>query len=229
MLVPWEYPEGPLEVLGIRTYRGPSGDIPGTPCASWVASPYSSYKSQKILFFKLTRFKMFFCAWVYNNYFHPSSRNWCHFCRLQETSTGHISFRQVVMEHTLPAECASLSKEIATMLAKRIKARQRKTHSKTKKVLPVRGKTPLGRREKMAILQRYALKCKRKNRHNLVCWKCARQFIFSIQILMTYSHQLNKWRWNIVSYLTYLLIYSVIRNLQKCWVEFSNTKRTKNM
>ena len=35
-LVPWESPEGPLEVPDVRTFRGPSGDVPETSCAGWV-------------------------------------------------------------------------------------------------------------------------------------------------------------------------------------------------
>ena len=29
-------PESPLQVLGFRTFRRPSGDVPGTSCAGWV-------------------------------------------------------------------------------------------------------------------------------------------------------------------------------------------------
>ena len=35
MLVLWESPEGPLEVPDVRTFRGPSGDVPVTSWAGW--------------------------------------------------------------------------------------------------------------------------------------------------------------------------------------------------
>ena len=34
-MVPQESPKGRLEVPDVRTFRGPSGDIPGTSCAGW--------------------------------------------------------------------------------------------------------------------------------------------------------------------------------------------------
>ena len=34
--VPWRSPEGPLEVPDVKTFRGPSGGVPGTSRAGWV-------------------------------------------------------------------------------------------------------------------------------------------------------------------------------------------------
>ena len=36
MLVPQEFPEGSQEVPDVRTFRGISGDVPGTSRAGWI-------------------------------------------------------------------------------------------------------------------------------------------------------------------------------------------------
>ena len=36
MLVPQEFPKGPLDVPDVRTFRGISGDVPGTSRAGWI-------------------------------------------------------------------------------------------------------------------------------------------------------------------------------------------------
>ena len=36
VLVPQEFPEGPQEVPDVRTFRGISGDVPGTSRAGWI-------------------------------------------------------------------------------------------------------------------------------------------------------------------------------------------------
>ena len=38
LLVLMEFPEGALVVPDVRIFRGPSGDIPGTSRAGWVAA-----------------------------------------------------------------------------------------------------------------------------------------------------------------------------------------------
>ena len=46
-----------------------------------------------------------------------------HFCRLPKTSSGHTCPEQQVIEHTLLAECDSLFKELATMIATPVKSK----------------------------------------------------------------------------------------------------------
>ena len=45
VLVPWESPEGPLEVPDVRTFRGPSGDVHGTSRAGWVLPVLGQWKN----------------------------------------------------------------------------------------------------------------------------------------------------------------------------------------
>ena len=48
--VPWRSPGGPLEVLDVRTFRGPSGDVPGTSRAGWVIAYLLTQKIILMLF-----------------------------------------------------------------------------------------------------------------------------------------------------------------------------------
>ena len=40
VLVPWEFPEGPLVVPDVRTFRGHLVDVPGTLRAGWIVVEY---------------------------------------------------------------------------------------------------------------------------------------------------------------------------------------------
>ena len=65
-MVPWESPEGLLEVLNVRTFRGPSRNVAGTSRAGWevksVADCFYLYFSIKFLLILLPKFLLSFLA-----------------------------------------------------------------------------------------------------------------------------------------------------------------------
>ena len=58
VLVPKDSLEGPLGVLGVRNFRGPLGDVPGTSCAGWIFNLfYIFFFTYSLLTKSLTFFK----------------------------------------------------------------------------------------------------------------------------------------------------------------------------